>query len=662
MKPLLLLALFFCILKTSAQNVETDSLKNALSVEDDNIKRVSLLEGLSYAYLASYPDTALLYATQGFELANKINYRKGEAICLDALGNVYFHVGNNAKALELYFKYLALKEELKEYNSISVAYFNIASVYTEQKDYRQALTYLFKAKKQDEKLKDSAAILYDLYSLGNIYLYMNLNDSALYYSTACYKLCVRMKDENMIGAALNTLGESYFALNDEQTANNYFRESIPYVKAINDNEVLTANYFGLAKIFKQQRAFDSSSYYAHKALQIAEAAPFYKQVLEISNFLISIYGYQKRFDSAFYYQQLSIKTKDGLFNTEEVKKIESLKLQEQQRQQQLETARLKYRNNVKMFIAIFIAVIILVIAITLWRSNKQKQKSNALLTSEKQKVENALSELKSTQSQLIQREKMASLGELTAGIAHEIQNPLNFVNNFSEVNDELISELVDEVGKGNTEEVKAIATDIKQNLEKINHHGKRADAIVKNMLQHSRQTKGIKASTDINALCDEYLRLSYHGLSAKNKNFNAVIKTDFDSSIDKINIVAQDVGRALLNVFNNAFYALNEKQNSESLTKNAEYKPTVSIETKTIIPIDVTGRKVEIKVNDNGNGIPQSIIDKIFQPFFTTKPAGQGTGLGLSLAYDIITKEHNGTIQVESKEGEGSTFIIQLPC
>ena len=266
-------------------------------------------------------------------------------------------------------------------------------------------------------------------------------------------------------------------------------------------------------------------------------------------------------------------------------------------------------------------------------------------------LKNSLQELKATQSQLIQSEKMASLGELTAGIAHEIQNPLNFVNNFSEVNQEMIDELQTELKAGNTQEAITISNDIKENEQKINHHGRRADAIVKGMLQHSRQTSGMKEPTDINALCDEYLRLSYHGLRAKDKSFNADFQTDFDASIGKIDIVPQDIGRVLLNLFNNAFYATNSKQK----TVDENYKPLVLIQTKRI------NDKVEIRVSDNGNGIPQTIIDKIFQPFFTTKPTGQGTGLGLSLSYDIITKEHNGTIKVESKEGEGSTFTITLP-
>jgi signal transduction histidine kinase/ligand-binding sensor domain-containing protein len=267
------------------------------------------------------------------------------------------------------------------------------------------------------------------------------------------------------------------------------------------------------------------------------------------------------------------------------------------------------------------------------------------------KLEQTHEALKSTQAQLIQSEKMASLGELTAGIAHEIQNPLNFVNNFSEVNTELIDEMQQEMNKGNLEDAKAISNDIKENEQKINHHGKRADAIVKGMLQHSRSSSGVKEPTDINALADEYFRLAYHGLRAKDKSFNATMKTDFDESIANINVIPQDIGRVLLNLYTNAFYVVTEKKKQAG----DNYEPKVSVSTKKWTD------KVEIRVKDNGNGIPQKVLDKIFQPFFTTKPTGQGTGLGLSLSYDII-KAHSGELKAETREGEGAEFIILLPA
>src|SRR6186997_3458305 len=266
-------------------------------------------------------------------------------------------------------------------------------------------------------------------------------------------------------------------------------------------------------------------------------------------------------------------------------------------------------------------------------------------------LQKTLDELKATQAQLIQSEKMASLGELTAGIAHEIQNPLNFVNNFSEVCNELIEEMTEQLDKRNAEDAKAIANEIKMSLEKINLHGKRADGIVKSMLQHSRTSTGKKEPTDINVLADEYLRLAYHGLRAKDKSFNAAIKTDYDENIGLIKIISQDIGRVILNLITNAFYAVMEKKKLQP----DGYEPTVTVSTKKI------GNKIIVEVKDNGTGIPQKAIDKIFQPFFTTKPTGQGTGLGLSLSYDIVTKGHAGEIKVETKEGESTGFSVILP-
>jgi two-component system, NtrC family, sensor kinase len=282
----------------------------------------------------------------------------------------------------------------------------------------------------------------------------------------------------------------------------------------------------------------------------------------------------------------------------------------------------------------------------------QVAERTAELRKQKEELEVTLDELRAAQTQLIQSEKMASLGELTAGIAHEIQNPLNFVNNFSEVNKELLTEMKHEIDVGNLAEAKNIARDIQDNEEKITYHGKRADAIVKSMLQHSRSSSGKKEPADVNALADEYLRLAYHGLRAKDKSFNAKFETDFDDRIEQINIVHQDIGRVLLNLINNAFYSVSEKQKQDI----PGYEPTITVATK-----KMNDNRVQISVADNGNGVPKKVLDKIFQPFFTTKPTGFGTGLGLSLSYDIITRGHGGELKVETKEGEGAEFIIILP-
>ncbi|HEX6845740.1 MAG TPA: ATP-binding protein, partial [Chitinophagaceae bacterium] len=357
------------------------------------------------------------------------------------------------------------------------------------------------------------------------------------------------------------------------------------------------------------------------------------------------------------------------------KQLQSLTFSESMRQhqekQREKEAQEKYETRLKMYGLISGMVVLFLFAIVLYRNNKQKQKTNIVLQIQKKEVENALTELRNTQAQLVQSEKMASLGELTAGIAHEIQNPLNFVNNFSEVNKELIEELriKNEKLKIENGEVKDLINDIEQNLEKINHHGKRADAIVKGMLQHSRTSSGQKEPTDINALCDEYLRLAFHGLRAKDKSFNAITKTEFDTSVGKVNVVPQEIGRVILNLINNAFYAVDEKKKQmppspEGVLEDSSviYEPVVTVSTKRLGSPFGDGCKIEIRVADNGNGIPQKILDKIFQPFFTTKPTGQGTGLGLSLAYDIITKGHGGELKVQTKEGEGTEFIAVLPC
>ena len=314
-----------------------------------------------------------------------------------------------------------------------------------------------------------------------------------------------------------------------------------------------------------------------------------------------------------------------------------------------------------IYITSFIGIFFAVWAFIRWRTIALTKEKTILevkvaertteLKEEKEIVERTLSELQSTQAQLIQSEKMASLGELTAGIAHEIQNPLNFVNNFSDVNTELIDEASQAIKTGNLNEAMELMVNLRYNEQKINHHGKREDAIVKGMLQHSRSNTGVKEPTDLNALSDEYLRLAYHGLRAKDKDFNATMLTDFDNSIGKINIVPQDIGRVLLNLYNNAFYAVSEKKK----TAEAKYDPAVSVSTRR------ADNKVMISVKDNGNGIPQKVIDKIFQPFFTTKPSGQGTGLGLSLSYDIV-KAHGGTLKVNTQEGTYSEFVIELPA
>jgi signal transduction histidine kinase len=415
----------------------------------------------------------------------------------------------------------------------------------------------------------------------------------------------------------------------------------------------------MASLYNALNQIDSAIHNANLALVYGQRLAYKSQIMEAATLLAELYE-KKDIKESLRYYKIANAAKDSMYGIEKVQAIQTITLNVQEHQRELEKAKTAYRNKVRQYALIAGVAIFSLIAFILYRNNKQKQKANKVLKT-------TLSDLKSTQSLLIHSEKMASLGELTAGIAHEIQNPLNFVNNFSEVNKEMIVELKEEINKGNFNEVKIIADDIEANLEKINHHGKRADAIVRGMLQHSRMSPGQRELTDINALCDEYLRIAYQGFRAKDKSLsagqaglNAVstaigIKTEFDNSIGKINIIPQDIGRVLVNLYNNAFYAAPLPPKGGWKEPDYKHEPTVWVKTKK------EGNRILITVRDNGAGIPKGIVDKIFQPFFTTKPTGQGTGLGLSLAYDII-KAHGGELKVETKEGEGSEFIIQLPA
>jgi two-component system NtrC family sensor kinase len=416
-------------------------------------------------------------------------------------------------------------------------------------------------------------------------------------------------------------------------------------------------YLSIARFYHQNKIQDSAEYYAQKALNTASAGKYLQDVLNAGRELSSYYDEDHNVSAAYKYFKITTAAKDSLFSQDKVKQLLTLDFNEKQRLQELESARTEGQNKLRIYILSGGVAVLLLLALIFGRVSKQRQKANRLLSIQKKELEEqrdqtnkVLTELQQTQTQLIQREKMASLGELTAGIAHEIQNPLNFVNNFAEVNDELIAEMDESLSAGNIEEARAIAKNIRENDKKILIHGRRADIIVKGMLQHSRGSSGSKELTDINGLCDEYLRLSYHGLRAKDNQLNADFELNLDKKIHALHIVPQDIGRVLLNLYNNAFYAVQEKKKSEP----DSFKPKVSVSTKK------TDTGIQIRVRDNGAGIPPKIADKIFQPFFTTKPTGQGTGLGLSLSYDIV-KAHGGEILLNSKENEGSEFTISLP-
>jgi signal transduction histidine kinase len=494
---------------------------------------------------------------------------------------------------------------------------------------------------------------------GVVYEKLNKLDSAKYYRLRVFNYGIASNDLVRIANASLGLGNIYRKLNNRDSAFYYYRFCISAGNKGGRSVPYNNGMVKLASMHWEDRRIDSATYYAEKAFRQAQDSTNYLPMISSAELLAEIFYEKNQPDSAYKYLRRVVVLKDSLFSSEKVNKIQSLSLNESLRKLQEEQSKKEavqeYKSRIKIYsLAAGLAGLLILIFI-LYRNNRQRQAAN-------KKIEKAYTDLKATQTQLIQSEKMASLGELTAGIAHEIQNPLNFVNNFSEVSAELADEMEDAVLKSDREEIISIAANIKENLQKINHHGKRADAIVKGMLQHSRASTSQKELTDINKLTDEYLRLSYQGLRAKDQSFNATIQTDFDERIGKINIISQDIGRVLLNLFTNAFYSVTEKKKKfqqdptgfKNLLGMSDYEPAVVVSTKK------ENDKVIIKVNDNGNGIPQKVLDKIFQPFFTTKPTGQGTGLGLSMSYDII-KAHGGEIKVETNDGEFAEFIIQLP-
>jgi signal transduction histidine kinase len=454
------------------------------------------------------------------------------------------------------------------------------------------------------------------------------------------------------------LGETYELLENPEMAAKMLLQATALLNQTNDYVHRGLSYSLLSRVYAKLSKTDSALYYAKESFRIFDKRRDQAWKRDASNLLASHFGRLGRNDSATFYLKLAKSLTDSL-RIEERKNLlafQDVLITEQAKLETLEKEKIATREKIKISLLMSGIGVFLVIALLLYRNNRARKKTNEMLQQRNIQIENTLRQLKSTQSQLIQSEKMASLGELTAGIAHEIQNPINFVNNFSEVSNELIDEMKEKIIEGNYAEASTIADDVKKNLDKINHHGKRADSIVKGMLQHSRSSAGSKEPTDLAALADEYLRLAYHGMRAKDKSFNTSIKTDFDPQLPLVPVVAQDISRVLLNLFNNAFYAVHEK----SKTAGPSYEPTVTV--RASLEPSAVGHPPSaiISIADNGPGIPESIKEKIFQPFFTTKPTGQGTGLGLSLSYDII-KAHGGELSLAQTQDTGTSFVIRLP-
>ena len=667
--------LFFCVLmvRTFPQEKSIDSLKQIVNQQQNDKAEVNALATLGIT--VSNFTAAIQYVKEGLLLSKKINYEKGEADCNLVLADLF---SDHAQSIYYAFNALVIYEKLKDNTGMASAHLVLQGNYRGAEDFANALLHEFAGEKIAEQNNVIGVFDFPHHRLAPLflaetaqtYILKNEPDSAIIYAQESIQ-------QNELFDGTPWEFPIYLLATIQQIKGDYVHSLENYRLALQLSKIQTEDahdslqiYSGMSTLFKSTMQLDSSIYYAQLVnkswrREISEV----KNLLEAVNNLYEVYKLKGIPDSTLKYLELNYHLRTSFFNTEKQKQIQDATFSAQLKQQEIIAAQANYKNRLQALIFTLGILALAIISALLIRNNRHNQKA-------KIRIENAYSELKSTQAQLIQSEKMASLGELTAGIAHEIQNPLNFVNNFSEVNGELVDELKAQLVTGNLQLAAEIADDLKDNETKILHHGKRADAIVRGMLQHSRVSTGQKEPTDINALCDEYLRLSYHGMRARDKNFNAEIKTDFDETVGKINVVPQDVGRVLLNLFNNAFYAVSEKskntggfrqleaRSSQLEANNERYVPTVILATKKL------DGKILISIKDNGPGIPSNIVDKIFQPFFTTKPTGQGTGLGLSLAYDII-KAHGGEIKVETKEGEGlpgegsaetgTEFMIWLP-
>jgi signal transduction histidine kinase len=627
-----------------------DSLKASLEKSTDDKERVQTLSALSFHYGFINTDSGIMYGQDAINLMTKIECKKCEAYAFLCYSWALANNGTHDKAVEYTLKAMRIYEELKDYEWIISCNNSLANIYTDARDYNLAIKYNNEAIRIYDSLFSSKAQLNEVAEIYNSYLiraaafvFAGVTDSANYYINK-----IPLMEGSFL---LYTRGNIEFLNGNDEEAIVFFKRAIPSAINYKTFADILESYAGLSAVYLRKHEPDSAIYFGMQALNNWSSTSYKVALLKNINRVAAGYEMLAKNDSAVKYLELGRSLNDSLYNQAKIRRIQNLDFAEQLHKREIETATKEYRDKIRLFGLVGVLAAFLLIAIILYRNNRQKQKANDLLKAEKEKVDQTLKALKSTQAQLIQTEKMASLGELTAGIAHEIQNPLNFVNNFSEVNTELLNDLKNEISNGNLHEANSIAENLIINEHKINQHGKRADSIVKGMLQHSRTSTGQKELIDINTLSDEYLRLAYHGYRAKNPSFSVATETQYDPATGKININGQDIGRVLLNLLNNAFYSVSEKKKSS----NIDYEP------KVIVTTHSHDGKVEITVKDNGTGIPAKWQDKIFQPFFTTKPAGLGTGLGLSLSYDII-KAHGGQIRLNSTEGEGSTFIIDIPA
>ncbi len=651
---------FFCA--NAQQASVTELYTRYTSARNDSAKYISALK-LYFYYEESNRDSALYFANRCVLLSNSNGQKLNAAMAMSHNAYQLLNLGRYGESLQFLLDAYTIAEDpanersfwlydsvvapsRKRIHALSYTHSIHGVLMSRIQNPEQEIFHFTTAKKLALQINNAVRLTIANMNLGRTYLSLKRYDTALLYEKDAEKIAFQSGFTRFLGLVYCLQGNIYLNMHDTVSARNIFFQAMVWANKESHLSSLALACYELAKVHLKENNADSSFFYIKKGISVLRALRASSAVgFNISNgyeVLGKVFQLMGQKDSVIKYQMLSLHTGDSSYQSRinQLSSFHNLTLRETLRLQNIEKEKKIYQERVRNYALLSGVIILSLVAFVLFRSNRQRKRIN-------KNLEDTLQHLHTTQSQLVQSEKMASLGELTAGIAHEIQNPLNFVNNFSDLNKELLQEMREELSKGNLADASQIAADVISNEEKINHHGKRADGIVKGMLQHSRSSSNTKEETDINALVDEYLRLAYHGLRAKDKSFNATMITDFDDSVGMISMIPQDIGRVILNLITNAFYVVDQKKKR----LGEGFEPTVTVSTKK------RQGKVEISVKDNGDGIPQNILDKIFQPFFTTKPTGEGTGLGLSLSYDIV-KAHGGELQVETKEGEGSIFQI----
>lgn len=664
LRLLVRLLILWTIAVTAAAQTEPSSpaaaLYDSLRAAPNDTIRMRAFGALQGYYAGRNIDSTLFYLDQAMQMARNIR----QPLWLGTYSVIKaFHLQrrqNFSQGLRLCNEALAIaqdpKNEKNAYTSniakdpahfrmrlyISAVH-NFGNIYYAAGNREKAIEYYRKEIMLAYEIGDTSFLVNSHRYIGTIYSEMDKPDSALLYAEKALSYAMLYRNSS-IPPVLGNIGYVYLKRGALDSAEKYFRQSLGYIGEFSSIADKMSCFLSMVDLFEKLRKPDSVLQYGTAAYAMGKGLNDANAMRISSEKVAAAWRLLGESDSAFIYLSLSKSIGDSLDKdrTQNLIRFQNIGFEEQLKLEKAAKESIRYKNKIRTIGLCAGLAVLSLLAFIFHRNNREKHKANIVL-------QKTLNDLKTTQAQLIHSEKLASLGELTAGIAHEIQNPLNFVNNFSEVSKELLGEMKEELATGNFQSANEIASDIEQNLDKINYHGKRADAIVKGMLAHSRKSSGQKEPTDMNALCEEYLRLAYHGLKAKDQSLQASFRFEPAKTLPKVNVVPQDIGRVLLNLLNNAFYAVNER------CKNGgtDYRPEVVVSTMQ------EENRVKICVSDNGAGIPKEIMEKIFQPFFTSKPTGEGTGLGLSLSYDIV-KAHGGELFAESKVNHGSVFYLSL--